>query len=153
MTKNRNINFLTGPSIETLAELTIALSHQPLPKRRTWRAAAGSVSNAPIGGTFRLDNGEHCSHLALLLLRLCSRNAPPSWMLRSRRPLSPHSRSAIHLEATLNLFVKMPICPSCRPPSSLPFLPSSCVLSPQPSSLHIAKSPHAEPRSTTDNYL
>ena len=81
----------------------------------------------------RLDNGEHCSHLALLLLRLCSRNAPPSWMLRSRRPLSPHSRSAIHLEATLNLFVKMAICPSCRlPPPSLSCLPpASSVLSPR----------------------
>ena len=153
MTKNRTVNFLTGPSIETLAELAIALSlANPLPKGEHGGLLDLGL-NAPIGGTFRPDNGEHCSHLALLLLRLCSRNAPPSWMLRSRRPLSPHSRSAIHLEATLNLFVKMAICPSCRPPSSLPFLPSSCVLSPQPSSLHIAKWPHAEPRSTTDNYL
>ena len=89
--------------------------------------------NAPIGGTFRLDNGEHCSHLALLLLRLCSRNAPPSWMLRSRRPLSPHSRSAIHLEATLNLFVKMAVCrPVVLPPPSLSCLPpASSVLSPR----------------------
>ena len=152
LTKNRTVNFLTGPSIETLAELAIALSHQPLPKANM-EGSCWILIERSNRWDFRLDNGEHCSHLALLLLRLCSRNAPPSWMLRLRRPLSPHSRSAIHLEATLNLFVKMAICPSCRPPSSLPFLPSSCVLSPQPSSLHIAKWPHAEPRSTTDNYL
>ena len=73
------------------------------------------------------------SHLALLLLRLCSRNAPPSWMLRSRRPLSPHSRSAIHLEATLNLFVKMAVCrPVVLPPPSLSCLhPASSVPSPR----------------------
>ena len=69
----------------------------------------------------------------MLLLRLCSRNAPPSWVLRSRRPLSPHSRSAIHLEATLNLFVKMAVCrPVVLPPPSLSCLPpASSVLSPR----------------------
>ena len=104
-------------------------------------------SNAPIGGNFRLDNGEHCPHLALLLLRLCSRNAPPSWMLRSRRPLSPHSRSAIHLEATLNLFVKMAICPSvvlpppslsCLPPASSVLSPRRCTLRSGPTRSHAA---------------
>ena len=139
MTKNRTVNFLTGPSIETLAELAIALSRPPISRKANMRAA-GSWIDAPIGGTFRLDNnGEHCFHLALLLLRLCSRNAPPSWMLRSRRPLSPHSRSAIHLEATLNLFVKMAICPSSvvLPPPSLSCLhPASSVLSPRRCTSH-----------------
>ena len=113
------------------------MSRQPLrtnlSERRTWRAAAGSWIERSNRWDFRLDNGEHCSHLALLLLRLCSRNAPPSWMLRSRRPLSPHSRSAIHLEATLNLFVKMAVCrPVVLPPPSLSCLPpASSVLSPR----------------------
>ena len=132
MTKNRTVNFLTGPSIETLAELAIACLTN-LSRKANMEGSCWILIERSNRWDFRLDNGEHCSHLALLLLRLCSRNAPPSWMLRSRRPLSPHSRSAIHLEATLNLFVKMAVCrPVVLPPPSLSCLhPASSVPSPR----------------------
>ena len=157
MTKNRTVNFLTGPSIETLAELAIALSRQPL--RNQPLRKANMEGSCWILRTLQSVGllGWTTASIVLILLCCCCVCAPEM-----------HLRPGCCARADPSLLILVPPSISkppsisssrchlsvlCRPPSSLPFLPSSCVLSPQPSSLHIAKWPHAEPRSTTDNYL
>ena len=114
MTKNRTVNFLTGPSFETLAGLAIALSHQPLPKGEDGGQLLDLGSNSSIGGTLSWTTAS----IVLILLCCCCVCAPEM-----------HLRPGCCARADPSLLILVPPSISKPPSISLSRWPSVSILS------------------------